>query len=367
VSLTGDLATMELLDLLGWLAQRRKTGTLHVRSRAVHKQLVLREGALQACHSNDPRETLGQFLVRDRLITEEDLFKALLRQEQERRRLGAILVADGVLTADQVKRALRANGTEAVYDLFLWTEGRFDFQDREQPREQAIDLNLDLASVVKEGERRMREWERMRELFPSMHVVFRAVGRPEAGGNAKERQLFDLATAGRTLEQIAMQTRRSRFETALFLHALCDRGLLAVDHVADESSVTDSASAILELLKVAGALLQESKFDAAFEAYENVLALDSLNQEAKKGLLAAAEARRRARLVRKVDLEKIPSLSVPPAALATQKFDSHEGFVLSRINGEWDVRSILKLCPLPEEDILLIFARLLDRKVITLR
>jgi hypothetical protein len=199
VSLTGDLATMELLDLLGWLALRRKTGTLHVRARAVHKQLVLREGALQACHSNDPRETLGQFLVRDRLITEEDLFKALLRQEQERRRLGAILVADGVLTADQVKRALRANGTEAVYDLFLWTEGRFDFQDREQPREQAVDLGLDLASVVKEGERRMREWERMRERFPSVHVVFRVEGRPGAGGNAKERHLFDLAAEGRTL------------------------------------------------------------------------------------------------------------------------------------------------------------------------
>jgi hypothetical protein len=367
VSLTGDLATMELLDLLSWLAQRRKTGTLHVRARAVHKQLVLRDGALQACHSNDPRETLGQFLVRDRLITEEDLFKALLRQEQERRRLGAILVADGILTADQVKRALRENGTEAVYDLFLWTEGRFDFQDREQPREQAIDLKLDLTSVVKEGGRRLREWERMRERFPSVHVVFRAAGRPGAGGNAKERQLFDLAAEGRTLEQIAVHTRRSRFETALFLHDLCERGLLAVDHVADESAVTDSSSAIIELLKVAAALLQEAKFDAAFEAYENVLALDGLNQEAKKGLLAAAEARRRARLVRKVDPEKIPVLCVPTSVLSTQKFDSHEGFVLSRINGEWDVRSILKLCPMPEEDILLIFARLLDRKVITLR
>ena len=98
-----------------------------------------------------------------------------------------------------------------------------------------------------------------------------------------------------------------------------------------------------------------------------MLALDNLNQEAKKGLLAAADARQRARLVRKIDPAKIPVLCVTPTVLATQKFDSHEGFVLSRINGEWDVRSILKLCPLPEEDILLIFARLLDRKVITLR
>ena len=41
--------------------------------------------------------------------------------------------------------------------------------------------------------------------------------------------------------------------------------------------------------------------------------------------------------------------------------------MLSRINGSWDVQSILKLCPLPEDDTLSIFARLLDRQVIELR
>ena len=40
---------------------------------------------------------------------------------------------------------------------------------------------------------------------------------------------------------------------------------------------------------------------------------------------------------------------------------------LSRINGQWDVRSILKLCPMPELDALSIFARLLDRKIIELQ
>jgi len=53
-------------------------------------------------------------------------------------------------------------------------------------------------------------------------------------------------------------------------------------------------------------------------------------------------------------------------ALASQQFDPHEGFVLSRINGQWDVRSILKLCPIPEEETLLIFSRLVDRGVIDL-
>ncbi len=53
-------------------------------------------------------------------------------------------------------------------------------------------------------------------------------------------------------------------------------------------------------------------------------------------------------------------------ALAQQRFSPEEGFVLSRVNGQWDVRSILKLCPMPEEDALLIFSRLIERQVIGL-
>jgi len=37
------------------------------------------------------------------------------------------------------------------------------------------------------------------------------------------------------------------------------------------------------------------------------------------------------------------------------------------VNGQWDIRSILKLCPLPEKDVLLIFSRLIDRGLIELR
>ena len=60
--------------------------------------------------------------------------------------------------------------------------------------------------------------------------------------------------------------------------------------------------------------------------------------------------------------------NIPLGRLAREieKFDPREGFVLSRVNGEWDVQSILKICPMPEEEALLIFARLFERKVIEL-
>jgi len=68
-----------------------------------------------------------------------------------------------------------------------------------------------------------------------------------------------------------------------------------------------------------------------------------------------------------VPVVAVPYLKAVPAEIAKEKFTAEEGFVLSRINGEWDVQSILKLCPLTEENALVIFARLLERKVIGLK
>ena len=160
--------------------------------------------------------------------------------------------------------------------------------------------------------------------------------------------------------------RRSEFDTVSLLYDLYRRGLVAVASVGEERRL-DPVGAIKDLLSLAQQRMQEKRYDAAITAYEEVLALDRLNQNAKKGLLAATEARNRSRAVRSVPREKIPVLAVDLKTLTRENFDPQEGFVLSRVNGEWDVQSILKLCPMAEDDALLIFSRLLERGIIELR
>lgn len=366
MSLNGNLRTMDLADVLGWIANRRKTGTLHVESRALRKGVMFNEGLVQSSWSNDPRESLGQFLVRDRLITEEALFKALLRQEQEGRLLGQILVSEGALQPDRLRKAVGEKALETVYELFLWHEGRFDFQEGEWRRDPLVDLSLDIETLIHEGTRRREQWDRICESFPSLETSFRSDASPAELHDGKEHDAYILAVAGKTLAEISLETRCSQFETALRLFQLCSRGLLLVDQVRDADASTDAVTAIHELLRAAGQLFQDGRLDAAFDAYENVLVLDRLNQHAKLGLVAVAEARQRERLARRVPLDKTPLLLKGSVALTQQRFDPQEGFVLSRINGQWNVRSILKVCPMSEEDALLIFARLLDRKVIAL-
>jgi hypothetical protein len=365
--LAGDLQVMELADILDWIGRRLPTGTLYVTARSTRKRLILNAGLLDATYSNDPRHMLGQFLVRDAAISEQQLFEALLLQESDKRLLGGILMSQGLITGEQLARALRSCAEETVYDLFLWTEGRFEFKVGEGGPAHLMPLQLELPPMIQEGLWRQGEWQRMRKALPSLEVNFRLLAGGRAAADAAERRLLDLAGAGHSLARISLELRRSPFETAAHLLSLCDEGLLAVDkRVEDDAAATDAVGAIEKSLKAASERMAEGRYDAAMAAYEYVLALDSLNQEAKKGLLAVADGRRRQRIGRRVPLERIPVVSIGSMALTQHSFDPQEGFLLSRINGEWNVRSILKLCPLPEDQALEIFARLLDRRVIEL-
>ena len=366
MSLSGDLHTMDLVDVLEWVAERYRTGALTVQNRSTRKTLVVRGGVLRSCRSNDPRETLGQYLVRDGLITEEQLFETLLRQEKEQRLLGEMLVEDGRVDAADIARVLGESMTESVCELSLWPAGRFQLKDDTPPPEMPFEVSLEVAALVREGQRRRVLWERIRRLA-SPDTRFRALVRPQSVSDPKEGDVFGLAAAGKTLGEISLRRRRPEFETACLLHSFCERRMLAVENPSDPEAAADTVTAIGELLQAATLSMQEGRYDAAFDTFENVLTLDRLNQEAKKGLLAVAEARRQARAARRVPLDAVPLLKLTPTALTQQSFDPKEGFLLSRINGQWNVQTLLKVCPLPEEDVIAILARLLERKVIELQ
>jgi Domain of unknown function (DUF4388) len=366
MSLKGDLKTMALPDILQWIAVGQKTGTLQVERRSVKKRIIVREGLIFSSWSNDPRESLGQFLIRLRLVSEEQLFKALLAQEEKGRLIGSILVSDGILSEEDLRQALKAKAEETIYDLFLWPRGAFEFKEGDFPQDVLIAFETAVTPVILEGIRRVDEWQRIRAIFPTMEITFKVQGEPQGMPDPLDRQVLSLAGSGKTMAAISLELRRSEFETAAIFFDLHARGLVAVDKVQDEAKSPDPVGAIQGLLSLAYQRLQEKRYDAAVQAYEEVLSLDRLNQHAKKGLIAAMEARQRERQLHTIPRDKVPALAVDFATLTKQNLDPQEGFVISRVNGQWDVQSILKLCPMAEDETLLIFARLIDRKLIRL-
>jgi len=58
---------------------------------------------------------------------------------------------------------------------------------------------------------------------------------------------------------------------------------------------------------------------------------------------------------------------ISPSELTNQQIDPQEGFVLSRINGAWDIQSILSICPFREADCLRMIQKLMERGIVEIK
>jgi serine/threonine protein kinase len=368
--LVGQLQEETLEGLLRWASAGARTGILEVRRRSLQHGIALRAGRIHSSWSNDPRRSLGQFLIREGLISESELSQALLQQEDTRAdqtpRLGSILVARGLLAAEQLRGCLRLKAEETFYDLLLRPEGEFEFRDGAPPPDMPVELDLEVGAVLEEWQRRREQWSRIRARIPTLQTTFRLAGERPVVADPQLRTILVLATEGRTVAEISLHTRRPEIEVASALMDLCERGTLVVHQVGDDAQLAETVGAIQELLAIADQRFRERRYEASAEAYDAVLDLDPLNPAAKRGQLAIEQATEAELAQKAILLSRVPRLQMELAALARTDVDAKEAFILSRINGEWDVQSILKVCPLGEDEVLLAFSRLVGRGIVAL-
>jgi tetratricopeptide (TPR) repeat protein len=367
MSISGSLATMQLGDLLQWCGSNLKTGTLRLKRGPIEKQLFFKEGRLFSSISTSPRETLGQFLIRSGHISEEELFKALIEQDRSNLPLGRILVGAELISEEVLENILRIKTEESIYDCFLWKDGDFWFEEGKLPEHIPISLPLDLTGVILEGARRTDEWERIHVVFPTRLTTFAvdhdAVDR--AGDISEEDQrVLELVARGKNLAEIALELHAVDFYAAARLLELHERKLVRVRETPQEIDYDAQVQTLRDKLKEGVNLYNSGQYDKALAPFEDALTLDPQNKYARLFALKIKRILEDLQTVSDIPLDGVPRLKVTLMALASLDLDPQEGFVLSRVNGEWDVSSITKICPMGEQEVLIIFKRLLDQGLI---
>src|SRR5207245_10225866 len=63
---------------------------------------------------------------------------------------------------------------------------------------------------------------------------------------------------------------------------------------------------------------------------------------------------------------KVPRVAKALEEITQMNFTPNEGFMLSRINGQWDLGSLIKISPIREPDAMLIFYKLWRDGIIAL-
>src|SRR6476646_5731482 len=143
MAIQGTLKTMSLTDLLQFLAAGRKSGTLKFDQGKITKQIYFKNGMIVGSKSNDPREYLGQVLLHYGKVDEVQLQIARELQRTSGAKLGEVLVQQGFITEDDVLQTLKTRTLDAIYDLFVWTDGDFEFFDDEPLPEELVPIEVE--------------------------------------------------------------------------------------------------------------------------------------------------------------------------------------------------------------------------------
>ena len=371
MAIQGTLTTMSVSDLLQFLAVGRKQGTLKFSHHKVVKGIFFENGVIVGSSTNDPKEYLGQKLIHYGKLTESQLQAAMEEQRNKGgRRLGQILVDQRALTEEEVADVLKLRTLDIIYDLFIWKEAHFEFvvDDPLPPDFTRIDVEPTL--VIMEGIYRADELTRYRTLIPSDRTVLElGSGWTSSLSVGKEiRQLLYFVEKRMSVAEICYNMHASSFDVYAQLYDLVNKGLAVVagelpeipDPVSEMPNLPEAAS---ELLLLARSELTNNDADRALSILHTVLRREPKNSAAQT-LLLEAESKYMRQVYTKLSPTAVPRLLVRPEDLSERELGPQEGFVLSRINGEWDIQSILSICPFREADSLRMIKSLLDNGII---
>jgi hypothetical protein len=371
VSISGNLRTMPFPDLLQWVAQSRKTGTLALEGTPYNKKIYFRDGLVVAASSEDPKEFLGYYLVGWNFVGEDELQELLDMQDNHGTLLGELLVIIGRLSREDLSHILQVKTEETVYEIFLWDEGEFRFLENILPAKKFQPLGIPVDMLILEGVRRKDEWMRCRESIRDPRWIpklVRAVDVKELGQT--ELTILREINAENSIEDIALACRLALFHVLLFVHQGLSHGLFELLPPSDDGQTPIPGFTEVSwgtLIKQAESEIKAGNLMKGFRRLSELREKYADRREVSEQL-ALLEGRIGDRLD---DLElsssAIPELAVSPNELTDKAFSPQEGFLLSRVNGSYTLGEILKMVPGSSLEIRLMVDALIRREVLRLK
>jgi|SRR6185295_1795286 len=382
MGIVGNLRTMQLAELLQWLSQSQKTGTLQIHYETVEKKIFFREGRVVSSASTKPEEHLGHFLVSQGFIGEDHLNQAIQQQENTHKMLGRILVDSGAISEQDLHRLLRLKAEESIYDVFSWSEGDFKFLDDVLPEHPMVPMNLDVTAIILEGVQRVDEWQRIRAVIPSSEAIPVQIAMwDETELSPGARRILELVDDERTVAEIQAGAHATEFFLCRILFDQYREGRLkivkprwtksgalaglpakeSIARPAQTAPAPPAGTGPIDstiLLAAAQRYLDQDDFE---QALRHLRAARSLDPERKETEVALRDGEKKVRdAIEKagVTITSVPKLSAKMEDLTTSKISPQEGFMLTRINGSYDIQSIIKITPMSQLDALLVFWKL---------
>lgn len=247
MALKGNLRDFSVTQLLNLISLARKTGALTIESDGTTARMYFREGRLLHASIAGQDDQLTAILQRAGKLTPEQAQIIRTRsQVHTDKELGLLLINAGYLSQDDILSSIKQHILDVVYYLFPFTEGRFHFEPDQLPPADRIIVSLDLESIIMEGSRRIKEWERLREELPDLDVALKFAERPRTPLrhiqlNVDEWRVISFINGRNTIRQIAQHNGLGEFQIRKIVYGLLAAGLVELVEPAEQKRKTAEA------------------------------------------------------------------------------------------------------------------------------
>jgi len=359
VSIRGSLKTMPVVDVLEWLDRRRPNGELTVQRGTLTRRMETVNGVVTRSSSSYPTEQLGRILVGSGAVSEEDLAVALT-ESGKGMSLGKRLLGKGLLDEEALRLALEVKIGESIYELMSWDEGTFAFEPALRTRESEVEVGVALSELLEIGRTRAQEWRAAREVVPDDDARF-LVTDPAALSLGR---LVEDVVRGLTVREIILEQKVLPWSVVQKLNELVRAGRVKLDFRLSPLEPVESGPSPEALLVAAEARAKRGDRVGA-------LGLAKAAQTAAlgdDGVTARVRAFERAVLA-ELARAYLTRWRVPRIVRKAEEVDclnADEKYLMGRIDGRWDLLSLMRGTTLREVEALVTLQKLATKGLVAL-
>ncbi len=244
--LQGDITTFSISAIGRLIHAEKKTGLLKVTSGQHRTVIYFKNGGIVFVDGDLAKDlSLGSLLKANNLVNEENIQKSLKISKTTGKRLGIVLIEQGLLSQEKLIRILHHQFKEAIAKALSWNLGEYTYSDGLEGYVEDIRLEINPIRLVAEAQK----WKQYRKLIPNDQVVFQIKGaalQSKSFSAEGIQRVMLLVNGKRTVAQIMADAGISRLGVYKALAFMLSRGAIVrtSTRILEEPTPLDTATVI---------------------------------------------------------------------------------------------------------------------------
>ena len=231
--LRGKIKPLALVDVLAYLGRNKETGVLHITRDNVKKSILLSEGNIIFARSNQTQDRLGDILLAQNLIDQEQYDRGTDLVYQKGFRHGRALVEIGAISPKTLWVKIQEQIEIIACSVIPWDSGQFEFIKQQIKQKESITVKKSLLDLITDVIRNLDNRSLFRAKFPDDQAVFHREPAPSEHGiklDPHESYLLEFFDGKNTLADVCRLSEYGEAESLRVVYLLLSMGLISTEN-----------------------------------------------------------------------------------------------------------------------------------------